>query len=98
MKAFTSYESSDCHIQGYILIRLSSFGQTQNMPPGESLYLITLVAIIAVPHCGHLVTGASDLFPRLARAVLDIFLSAIIRLLSYSLLISQRILPEIKIV
>jgi hypothetical protein len=43
------------------------------MPPGISRYLMTLVATIEPPHCGHVCACVSPLSPRLARAVLEIF-------------------------
>ena len=63
-----------------VLVRKSSFGHTQYIPPGMRADLITLVATMGVSHSGHSLAVLGPLpFPRLARAVLLSFPLAIYR-------------------
>jgi hypothetical protein len=60
-------------------MRWSSLGQTQYIPPGRSSDLTNLVATMAPPQLGQtLPVNALPLSPKLARAVLLIFFSAIV--------------------
>jgi len=76
--AFMGERSFDREAPPQILIRMSSFGQTQYIPPGLSSDLITLVATMAVLQFGQsLPAELAPLSPILARAVLLILFSAI---------------------
>jgi hypothetical protein len=62
-----------------IRMRWSSLGHTQYIPPGRSSDLTNLVATITPPQLGQsLPVNALPLSPKLARAVLLIFFSAIL--------------------
>ena len=60
-------------LQCYTLSLVSSFGQTQYIPPGMSWNLTTLVATIDVPQDGQGFCCRIPLSPMLARAVFEIF-------------------------